>query len=528
MSVLLLVGSSIFFGVEFTDSGFIQGLAWALYSGGELYEDIDYVRPPLTPFLWHFVFWTGVTDGQEVFFRSLVTIEKASIGLMIATICRRQGHTSQNASFVGVISFIFLVHHLPAMPWHTVDGLFFLTLAVFLFCERWINLALIAAILAAACKQSFVFFTPILFFFIVLDRRSRSFKSLLTNVTVLIVTLLCFFYFFNIQDMLASWRSGQTVNTLIRVAILPHFQLAWPHIPVILGAVAAYLTFRKRGQLAVVLLFALYIPLASITVAAAKFYLHGDFVFSLPPRNTTHLFFVFVTGSFLRAAVTHGLARAVHDDRFRLAFMLLAGSWMSTISWGFNNYIFSFGLLVAVWALVNSAKMVIPTRLATSLLLLMCVAFSAMKLVTPYRTSGLLSDKQVQVQSGAYRNIFVSELEFQRLEAVRRIFDSPGCAEIFPSVPQAHMTQGRVSALPAGWMLEVEYPSHPQTHDILARHSCRLFIERHQGAIGWSSQHQKAAGLDLKGLGSCLVEHDAHFWMIDFASCDMSPDTKTR
>ena len=116
IGLTLLVTSSIFFGIEFTDSGFIQGISWAIHSGGTLYEDIDYVRPPVSPFIWQAVFLTGLTDGLELLFRSLVTLEKALTAFFVGAICLRHGIARNVAIFVGTITFVFLVHHLPPCP----------------------------------------------------------------------------------------------------------------------------------------------------------------------------------------------------------------------------------------------------------------------------------------------------------------------------------------------------------------------------------------------------------------------------
>ena len=520
--LILLVVSSIFFGIEFTDSGFIQGISWAIHSGGTLYEDIDYVRPPLTPFLWHFVFWTGVSEGLEVLFRSLVTLEKALTGLLAGAICLRHGVERKTAVFIGCISFIFLVHHLPAMPWHTVDGLFFLVTSAFLFSHRRTNLALVSALLAAACKQSFIFFPPLLFVIILLDRQNRTLKSLTLNAASLGLTAAAFSLLFNIEAMLSSGGSDQSVATLIRVAVLPYLQPHWWHLPAILGAALACLCFRSHAQLAAAIFLTLYIPLSSLATAALTLYRQGDFVFSLPPGNTTHLVFLLAVAALLHAAIRNGLANSLHEDRFRLAFLLLAGSWMSTISWGYNNHIFSFGLIVAAWALTATGRPAMPGRVVASLILVLCVMFAGMKLLTPYRTAGILEGPQLSLSSGAYRYIVVSELESRRLDAMDRMFATDGCVEIYPSAPQAHMIQARHSELPAGWMLEVEYPSHERTADILKRHSCRLFIERDGNQVGWSAKGQEAAGLDAGNVGHCVAEQDDYAWMIDFASCDIS------
>lgn len=524
VGLTVLVVSSIFFGIEFTDSGFIQGISWAIYSGGTLYEDIDYVRPPLSPFIWQTVFLTGLTDGLEVLFRSLVTLEKALTAFFVGAICRRCGLARNIAVFIGIISFIFLVHHLPAMPWHTVDGLFFVVFAIFLFSHQKVHLALISGLIAAGCKQSFYFFPPLLLLIILLDRRHRSAKSLALILLTHAVAAAVFFSLFNVTGMLDTKGSDQSIDTLIKVAILPYFKIQWWHIPSIVLALLAYRLFRSQGQLAVMIFFMIQIPLASMAVAAAQIQWTGNLVFSIPPPGTTQLAFTFVAALGLITMIRTGLFRLIHEDRLQIAWLLLGGAWMSTISWGYNNHIFSFGLLLAAWALITSETTAMSNRIMASLIAFLCMAFVSMKLVTPYRTAGLLGGQNTIVTSGTYKFIFADEREHQRLATIARMFDYEGCVEIYPSAPQAHMTQARPTKLPAGWMLKVEYPRHEQTIDILAQHGCKLFIERDDDTVGWSAKNQLAAELPLEDVRHCLVAYDDHAWKVDFASCRL-PDS---
>lgn len=522
IGLTLLVTSSIFFGIEFTDSGFIQGISWAIHSGGTLYEDIDYVRPPVSPFIWQAVFLTGLTDGLELLFRSLVTLEKALTAFFVGAICLRHGIARNVAIFVGTITFVFLVHHLPAMPWHTVDGLFFVITAIFLFSHHKVHAALISGLIAAGCKQSFYFFPPLMLLIILLDRRHRSAKSLALIMLTHVVAAAVFVSLFNFEAMLGTKGSGQSINTLIEVAVLPYLTMRWWHIATVLGALVAYRLFRSQGQLSVMIFFMIYIPLASMAVVVAQIHWTGDLVFSIPPPGTTQLAFTFVAALTLIAMIRNGLAVSLQEDRFQIAWLFLGGAWMSTISWGYNNHVFSFGLLLAAWALITSEKTAMSRPIMTSLIVFLCMAFVSMKLVTPYRTAGLLDGRNAMVASGVYKFIVADQLEHQRLATIEKMFHHEGCVEIYPSAPQAHMTQARPTKLPAGWMLKVEYPRHEQTTEILAQHDCKLFIERDDDTIGWSAKNQLAAEFMLDDVRHCLVAYNDHAWMVDFASCKMS------
>ena len=71
----VLAVSSIFFGIEFTDSGFVQASAGQSIRAGR-FTRISTMSATLSPFIWQAVFFTGLTEGLEVLFRSLVTLEK--------------------------------------------------------------------------------------------------------------------------------------------------------------------------------------------------------------------------------------------------------------------------------------------------------------------------------------------------------------------------------------------------------------------------------------------------------------------
>ena len=399
------------------------------------------------------------------------------------------------------------------MPWHTVDGLFFVITAIFLFSHHKVHAALISGLIAAGCKQSFYFFHFMLLI-ILLDRRHRSAKSLCIDHADTFLTAAVFVSLFNFEAMLGTKGSGQSINTLIEVAVLPYLTMRWWHIATVLGALVAYRLFRSQGQLSVMIFFMIYIPLASMAVVVAQIHWTGDLVFSIPPPGTTQLAFTFVAALTLIAMIRNGLAVSLQEDRFQIAWLFLGGAWMSTISWGYNNHVFSFGLLLAAWALITSEKTAMSRPIMTSLIVFLCMAFVSMKLVTPYRTAGLLDGRNAMVASGVYKFIVADQLEHQRLATIEKMFHHEGCVEIYPSAPQAHMTQARPTKLPAGWMLKVEYPRHEQTTEILAQHDCKLFIERDDDTIGWSAKNQLAAEFMLDDVRLCLVAYNDYEWMV--------------
>ena len=75
------------------------------------------------------------------------------------------------------------------------------------------------------------------------------------------VSAAVFVSLFNFEAMLGTKGSGQSINTLIEVAVLPYLTMRWWHIATVLGALVAYRLFRSQGQLSVMIFFMIYIPL---------------------------------------------------------------------------------------------------------------------------------------------------------------------------------------------------------------------------------------------------------------------------
>jgi len=134
ISIIMIASASvsILFGIEFTDTGFIEALSYRIYNGQNIYTDFDYVRPPLTPWIWHFPFYV-TRDTLEVFIRSLVVIEDACTSYFVYRTLKILNVDHEKQILSGVLTFAFLLHWLPSVPWHTTDGLFFTSGSALLF-----------------------------------------------------------------------------------------------------------------------------------------------------------------------------------------------------------------------------------------------------------------------------------------------------------------------------------------------------------------------------------------------------------
>ncbi|MBK8557526.1 MAG: hypothetical protein IPL65_18025 [Lewinellaceae bacterium] len=142
------------YGMNETDGGFLDGLAWQLTQGKHLYQDVIYVRPPIPVWLR----WLGQQIiplpfsvlGERIVFYAMV----AGYSWMGAALLMTGAQRWQLALF----AFLVSAHNYPATAWHTTDGIFFAVAAIFWAKKRhaWALFASGCLLsLAILCKQSF-------------------------------------------------------------------------------------------------------------------------------------------------------------------------------------------------------------------------------------------------------------------------------------------------------------------------------------------------------------------------------------
>lgn len=148
-------------GTNETDGGFLTGLAWQLLNGKSLYVDVVYVRPPLP--VWLRAFELQILPEQWALLgeRWIFYVKMGLSAWLAAAVL-----ANKNAARVlAAVGFLVSVHCYTPMAWHTVDGILFGTLALWLlfrvggfwgcFLSGWMVLA------AALCKQSFYPLVPL-------------------------------------------------------------------------------------------------------------------------------------------------------------------------------------------------------------------------------------------------------------------------------------------------------------------------------------------------------------------------------
>jgi len=509
---LLTILSSIFFGIEFTDTGFILGLSHRIHMGQHIYTDFDYVRPPITPWLWHLPLLIDI-EAKEVLLRSFVVLQKFLTGLLIYFTLRRFEVSLSVAFLGGATTFIFLTHHIPMMPWHTTDGIFFSVLAIYLFSANLSVLGFLVALITALTKQSFYPF-PLLYFFLALI----IFPSKRIWMFILLpIFMVANYFIYDVYGFLDQSSSSTGIRDLVDSAVVP---LVPRSVIVMVFYFVLFVAWKLRGKFgeqhltSVVICFPLFV-LFAITIRA--YFMEAHPVFSVGPYGITQVFMV-VTLFHLAHRFWVLRFRFFKSRETGVAIMLLGSAWMSSISWGYANFMFAYGLILAANLVLLGQYFRCSSNYATSLGLVAFCVFFALRIITPYRMENPFFEQYQMVQSGHYKYIFAEKSAVAKLQSINKISKISGCKDTYPSVPQAALLGGYIPPMRADWKMNIEYPNHHGIQQQLVKANCKLFVEKDKRVLGWTGRFRSSM-LDLEKFKTCTFNFDDYFDVVDFSKC---------
>jgi hypothetical protein len=499
-------------GIEYTDTGFILGLAHRISTGQKIYFDFDYVRPPLTPLIWSIPMRFDI-EAKEVLVRSLVLVQKIAISWCSYLILQKNGVENKICIWASIITLAFSIHHIPLMPWHTTDGLFFAYISATFYTLNSPATAMAFAIMAALTKQSYYPFPLTVLALSIIQFPNRRLTVLLTSLFFGVIL------FRNpyLSEFYKIAKDSTPLKDVMSFAINPHLKIGSSSLVYILCALAILLTLRKGAVPALIGLAILY-PQADLIYSLANDIVSSSKLnFPLIREGVTHITMtlsVIHILLFLRRVGTKG----IKNKQIHIAAILLSAAWMSTISWGYANYLFAYGLLLSANLVLLQKSIHLRPQSLTALSCITIATFLIIRLVAPYRMNGPLLEKYEMVQSGHYKFIWASKTDIEKLESIKNLSKQSGCKETYPAAPQAALVGGYTPYMRADWKMDVEYPSHKDALQDLAKNNCKLFVERDRRIIGWVGKF-KSSAIDLNSLKYCSDSFDNHFYLIDFSLC---------
>jgi hypothetical protein len=327
-----------FDGFADTDQGFVAGLAWRVKIGQIPYLDFVYVRPPLTPVLHALELWIWPIKGQVLGMRlDYYLMMAASVAFGIQSLKQWVDFAEIGIRpwVLGTLALMFSLHNYPALPWHTVDGIFFGSLGIWLITHpktQWrMVLGLLALALAGLAKQPFAIMLPLGFgwIFLIFQRKVAFQVSFITICLLLTLTIALLIWLPEgfATAMLTQISGASKPIDLLKAGFGGYL------LPLLILVIPSILVFRWAGKnpdsksakwifWAFLAGFAL-IPLAHAGLAFWKM----TFV---PPK--LGIFHALWFAGFLYA-----IRLIVHQQRCAGAALLLmvALAWASSLSWGY-------------------------------------------------------------------------------------------------------------------------------------------------------------------------------------------------
>jgi hypothetical protein len=458
-----------FHGFADTDQGFVPGLAWRVANGQVPYLDFCYVRPPLTPYLHalELLVWPQQLEilGSRLDFYLMLW---ASVYWGMRTLERLQGRLGgwplgNSMWWLAGLAFVFGVHNYPAMPWHTVDGIFFASLGVWLVMHpraAWrVVLGLGMLALAGLAKQPFALMFPLgVVALFILHPSKSALKIAAAAGAILLVLGACATLFLLprgfLAAMLAQSAGASSPAELLHVGVIDYL---WPGGALFVAG-AAFLLGGNRWLTSSSLRSALpWIMLAGLAIYPLMmgfWALHKSLY--VPPRFGVYhaLWFCAVLQALFvwrsgdrKAAATLGLLAAI--------------SWVCSLSWG--NPVPALFVLPGLHALLaflfpkaSPQDSLRRMRAAVAMLLVAAVGFFVLQLL-PYRDG-----PRLQLVAGA-GDIFpqlsfirTSPENIAKLQEYKTLRAQYPQAAVLPAMPAADYLSGLLPTLPIDWEHDAE------------------------------------------------------------------------
>jgi hypothetical protein len=347
-----------------TDHGFVLGLGWRIHGGQVPYRDFLYIRPPGTIYL-HSI-WFALPEAWALPAARAAFYAQMTLSAVLPALAALRAGLVRSPATLGALSAGFLaaaLHNFPAMPWYTVDGVFFASigLAAWTVSLRepdsgraigWRVLASLGFALAPLCKQNFVF--PALFFggvctwelFHTARRGAREPRALflasslpaLGVASILLGSL-------GAAELLPAFVDQITTGSGLLGAGFWNYVLYWPWWAVLPGLAWPWLTRRLSDDAVPAALPAACVALSPLGMLALV--LLADTSADLGRLLLWFLLGSLATRSFLllRARGAHGKSdrssdrEADRDPNGGLRLLLATGifviGWSASLSWGY-------------------------------------------------------------------------------------------------------------------------------------------------------------------------------------------------
>ena len=452
-----------------TDDGFTLAYSRRILEGQVPHRDFIIIRPFLSPLI-HTPF---VLFGGEYTFwisRLFVWFQFACISWAWVAVINRVFDNPFGLAmtlFLALVGFAASVTLFPLMAWHTIDGVFFASLGVWLLATRRHAVGrgggyfLIAA--AYLCKQSFLFMAPLSLLILGEWREKKYWAAIAAPGAAYGVYLLAT----GALDEAIAQGTAQT--GLFSVGVLSYLNYG-----VALGVVAGFVAsaFLNPGRS----IHRRLDPVLPYAGAFVLLFVPAGFVaaglYTANISTISYGVFGMLAGAALQLSLAAWRKRADggqgtdEKDRLRVAALILVLSWSASLSFGANSPLLGLGpLILALAAFAYSARRRPDPRflrgalVVAGVLVLVCFGIARPTYIyneDPYPNlteslGGVLPGGRM-IYTNPTTHAFMSDLD----RTVDQVSGSGKKYAIIPDVPGYWVKAEQSNPLPIDWLFPVE------------------------------------------------------------------------
>jgi hypothetical protein len=230
------------YGLNDCDDGFILSQSWRMYNGEIPYKDFMTIRPFFTPFI-HSVFLHIVPDNYQVIFERYLFYVLMALSSLFCSLSIYKGYKVVNPYLLASLGFVISVGSFPPMAWHTVDGIFFASIAFYFLTLGYTDLFLPFLLLSALCKQSFypLILVGIYFVYFVFSLDKENIYWLIGELLILVISFFTLLFY---SGLLPNFIEQTTRSSGVIPVILSYFKPSLHRI-LFLFSLAVYLYKRE-------------------------------------------------------------------------------------------------------------------------------------------------------------------------------------------------------------------------------------------------------------------------------------------
>lgn len=346
-------------GFSIDDGGYMYGLGWRVLTGETIYTDFLYARTPFSPFFNAFI--QHITpDNYEylyirIFFFFMVFIYSYLSILLLFEFTKIKINKSLFSIIISV-AFLFNIHTNNYM-WHTVDGLFFFTIGVYLlFSKKHINkhslFGFTFLMIAFMSKQSFLL-PYLLTVGLYLYSNNRNFLNNIIGVLFSFVFFTCFVYIFNIPfiEMIKQISYASSFKDLLTAGFYEYLLKGFVFFFFLL-IIAPLLFIKKAPDVFnnneyinhfIALLAITSLIIKPFLVLCANF-IDAKFFPSMLHMNLQ--FDVLLILIYIFFSIKENIKNNTKFNEQIIWLVLLSIAWGGSISWGYQTPIFYSGIFI--------------------------------------------------------------------------------------------------------------------------------------------------------------------------------------